>query len=69
MARWNTVTYVRYNELNWSDMYTFNADSISSYQLGSDEPSILVSNDVNLFTASSDVILSHLGKVVVLWRR
>jgi hypothetical protein len=50
-------------------MYTFDADKIESYQLGSEEPSILAGNSENLFTASADVILTHLGKVVVIQSR
>ena len=44
-------------------MYTFNADKITSYELGTDEPTTLVTNNVNLFTASADDILSRMGKV------
>jgi hypothetical protein len=46
------------------DVFTFNADMISSYELGSDEPSALV-NTTNLFTASADQILNQMGKVSV----
>jgi hypothetical protein len=46
-------------------MFTFNADMISSYELGSDEPNALVST-TNLFTASADQILNQMGKVSVL---
>jgi hypothetical protein len=45
-------------------MYTFNADRISSYELGSDEPNALV-NTTNLFTASADQILNQMGKVSI----
>lgn len=44
-------------------MYTFNADKITSYELGTDEPTTLAANNVNLFTASADDILSRMGKV------
>ena len=46
-------------------MYTFNADRITSYELGSEEPTTLAVNNVNLFTASADAILSRMGKVVI----
>jgi hypothetical protein len=52
-------------EVDDRDMFTFNADMISSYELGSDEPSDLV-NTTNLFTASADQILNQMGKVSVL---
>ena len=44
-------------------MYTFNADSIISYELGSEEPGQLAVNNINLFTQSADDILSRMGKV------
>jgi hypothetical protein len=47
-------------------MYTFNADVITSYELGSEEPSTLALNNLNLFTASADGILSRMGKVFIL---
>ena len=47
------------------DMYTFNADRITSYELGSEEPTTLAINNVNLFTASADDILSRMAKVRV----
>ena len=47
-------------------MYTFNADCITSYELGSEEPSTLAINNVNLFTASADDILSRMAKVRVI---
>jgi len=46
------------------DMYTFNADRITSYELGSEEPTTLAVNNVNLFTQSADDILSRMGKVI-----
>jgi hypothetical protein len=46
-------------------MYTFDADKITSYELGSDEPTTLAVQNVNLFTASADAILSRLGKVFI----
>jgi hypothetical protein len=46
-------------------MYTFNADRITSYELGSEEPTTLAVNNVNLFTASADDILSRMGKVII----
>jgi hypothetical protein len=49
------------------DMYTFNADCITSYELGSEEPSTLVASNVNLFTASADDILSRMAKVLFLF--
>jgi hypothetical protein len=48
------------------DLYTFNADRITSYELGSEEPTTLAVNNVNLFTASADDILSRMGKVTIL---
>jgi hypothetical protein len=45
-------------------MYTFDADKITSYELGSDEPTTLAVQNVNLFTASADDILSRMGKVL-----
>ena len=55
---------------NGRDMYTFNADSITSYQLGSEEPNALV-NTTNLFTAAADQILNQMGKValfpILMW--
>lgn len=51
------------------DMYTFNADVITSYELGSEEPSTLALNNVNIFTASADDILSRMGKVFTLMNR
>jgi len=47
-------------------MYTFNADMINSYELGTEEPSALV-NTANLFTASADNILNQLAKVTPEW--
>jgi hypothetical protein len=44
-------------------MYTFDVDKIMSYELGSDEPSTLAVQNINLFTASADAILSRMGKV------
>ena|SRR6266496_1355296 len=44
-------------------MYTFNADRITSYELGSEEPTNLAAKNDNLFTASADSILSRMGKV------
>jgi hypothetical protein len=44
-------------------MYTFNADVITSYELGSEEPSTLALDNVNIFTASADDILGRMGKV------
>jgi hypothetical protein len=44
-------------------MYTFNLDKIISYELGTDEPTTLAANKINLFTASADDILSRMGKV------
>lgn len=44
-------------------MYTFNLDNITSYELGTDEPTTLAANKINLFTASADDILSRMGKV------
>jgi hypothetical protein len=46
-------------------MYTFDADKITSYELGSDEPTTLAVQNVNLFTASADDILSRMGKVFI----
>lgn len=48
------------------DLYTFNADCITSYELGSEETASLALNNVNLFTASADDILSRMGKVCLL---
>jgi hypothetical protein len=45
-------------------MYTFNVDTVISYELGSDEPTSLAEQNVNLFTSSADDILSRMGKVV-----
>jgi hypothetical protein len=44
-------------------MYTFDADKITSYELGSDEPTTLAVQNINLFRASTDDILSRMGKV------
>ena len=49
--------------INSRDMYTFNVDCITSYELGSEEPTNLALNSANLFTSSADEILTHLGKV------
>lgn len=51
-------------------MYTFNLDKITSYELGTDEPGALAANNVKLFTASADDILSRMGKVgsALNWR-
>ena len=51
------------------DMYTFNLDKITSYELGTDEPTMLAANKINLFTASADDILSRMGKVESLRKR
>jgi hypothetical protein len=47
-------------------MYTFNADQITSYELGSEEPATVTANNVNLFTQSADTILSRMAKVFIL---
>lgn len=47
------------------DMYTFNADRIASYELGSEEPTTVAVNNINLFTQSADDILSRMGKVII----
>lgn len=46
-------------------MYTFSADRITSYELGSEEPTNLAAKNDNLFTASADSILSRMAKVLV----
>ena len=66
MARRDTVPCPMEMDVDSRDMYTFNADMINSYELGTEEPSALV-NTANLFTASADNILNQLAKVTPQW--
>lgn len=45
-------------------MYTFDVDKITSYELGSDEPTAV--QNITLFTASVDYILSRMARVCFL---
>ena len=68
MAGWNSVAAMFppfITDLK-RDMYTFSADRITSYELGSEEPTNLAAKNDNLFTASADSILSRMGKVFPL---
>jgi hypothetical protein len=47
---------------NVRDLYTFNVDSVMSYELGGEESQLPIPK-TNLFTASADDILSRMGKV------
>ena len=66
MAGRDTVCSFTSGVADVRDMYTFNADRITSYELGSEEPTTLANKSLNLFTASADDILSRMAKVRVL---